>query len=435
MNRRKFPIILYLFFLPFFLSLLIVSCSKDDDLDLPGIESQSSVISEIDEIMKEWYLWNEDLPEINPNSFDSANEYFDKLLAPQDKWSFIDNLDELMAFLENGTYKGYGFALKWKDQEHLMVKLVYDASVLKTEGITRGWELIRINGKAPSSMNDDDIINELNRPGNSFVFKNSSGEQKELILSQTEMQQNTVLHQDVITTEKGAKVAYLVFDSFLDSSEQELNAAFSDFKTKGATELILDLRYNGGGSTKISNQLSALITGNTFTGQVYSKIFHNQSKSASDTIDLFLSQPAAYNFERIFIITTRSTASASEMVINGLEPYLGAENVILIGTQTHGKPVGMYVFEVPKFNLAVVPISFKITNKDDIGEYFDGIPVDFEIADDLTHDWGDQEETNLKAALNYIETGIFDQAMLLKAGAPKGRELPLKGFREMIGAF
>ncbi|WP_461632574.1 S41 family peptidase [Labilibaculum euxinus] len=417
------------------LASLFLSCSDDNNI-LPRSGNDKSAYEIIDKTMQEWYLWNEDLPDISSANYSSANDYFEALLADQDRWSYIANLDELLAYFENGTYTGYGLSFKFDSYNDLRVKLIFDESPLAAEGVTRGWKLVNINQLAISNLSEEQILNELDKSSGTFIFENNAGEQKEITASQKVLDQNTVLKREVIPYE-GTQVAYLAFDSFLGKSEDELNEAFTYFKEKNATELVLDLRYNGGGSTYISNQLASLITGNAYTGEVYSKVFHNSSKTNENFTEAFTSQAPAHAFNRVFVITTSNTASASEMVINGLKPeaYMGAENVILIGSKTHGKPVGMYVFEEKALNLAIVPISFSITNAADEGGYFDGIPVNYEISDDLTHDFGDIDESNLHAALEYIKNEKFPIITAAKALSTNEREFKKKGLEELIDAF
>ncbi|RXQ87773.1 hypothetical protein EO244_16125 [Ancylomarina salipaludis] len=408
------------------------ACNKDDNND--DKKSNKTIVEVIDDIMGEWYLWNDELPNLDASNYTDLNKYFDDLLVSQDRWSFIANLDVLLAYFANGTYKGYGFDLKFEEGQNVpRISLVYDESDLYAEGITRSWKLVEINSQATNEMSEDQIKEMLSNEQVDLVFENNSGEQKTLSLSKKEMNQNTVIKRSMIPNQT-KKVAYLVFDSFLDSSEAELNEAFEYFKSEGAEELVLDLRYNGGGSTDIANQLAALITGNTHKGEVFSKYIFNESKSSVNSSEPFSDQTSAYGFNRIFVITTSGTASASELVINSLKPYMGEENIVLIGTQTHGKPVGMRVFEVPEFNLAVLPITFHVTDKDDQGYYFNGINVDYEIEDDITHDWGDVDETNLKAALNYINNNTFP-AVTARAKTGHKREFVRKGLDELISAF
>jgi len=337
---------------------VFVACHKDDNH-----QPKKTMVEVLDETMTEWYLWNDQLPNINSSDYNSANAYFEDLLVEQDKWSFIANLDQLIDYLTYGSYYGYGFDLKFEEGNNIpRISLVYNESELNSIGITRAWKLIEITNQSTSEMTVEQINSELSNSSNTFVFENNEGEIKTLTLNKKEMNQNSVLKRTVIPTEN-KKVAYLVFDSFLSSSEDELNEAFDYFKTEGADELVLDMRYNGGGSTTIANQLASLISGNNYDGEVFSKYIHNESKTAEDFINPFTNQACAFGFNRVFVITTSATASSSELVINSLEPHMGDENVILVGNPTHGKAVGMYIFEVPQYDLAILPISFLIFKK------------------------------------------------------------------------
>ena len=410
---------------------VFTACSKDDNDNKP---KDKTAVEVLDEIMEEWYLWNDELPALNVNNYNDLNTYFNDLLVDQDKWSFIANLDALLAFLNNGTYTGYGFDLQFEEGDNTpRVSLVYNQSQLYDEGITRSWKLLKINNQITSSMSEDQIRGLLSDNAITLLFENNLGEQKSLDLAKKEMNQNTVIKRSVIPT-LSKKVAYLVFDSFLGSSEAELNEAFDYFNAEGAEELVLDMRYNGGGSTEIANQLAGLISGNNYAGDIFSKYIFNESKSNENFSEQFITQGSAHHFDRVFVITTSATASASELVINSLIPYMGAENIKLIGTKTHGKPVGMNVFQVPEFNLAVLPITFHITDKNNEGYYFGGIPVEHEVEDDITHNWGDIDESNLKAALDYINNDAFP-AVTARAKTGYKKEFVRKGLDELISAF
>jgi len=411
---------------------IFTACNKDDDNE--DKQEEITVVEVLDQIMEEWYLWNDELPTLNTSNYSNLNNYFNDLLVDQDKWSFIANLDALRAFFEDGTYTGYGFDLQFEEGNNTpRVSLVYNESDLYEAGITRSWKLLEINNQATSSMTEDEIRDLLANNTINLLFESNSGEQKPLELTKKEMNQNTVIKRSVIPT-LNKNVAYLVFDSFLDRSEAELNEAFDYFKSEGAEELVLDLRYNGGGSTEIANQLAGLITGNTYSGKIFSQYKFNESKASKNFDEPFSSQTSAHYFDKVFIITTSATASASELIINSLKPYMGAEKIKLIGSTTHGKPVGMNVFEVEKFNLAVLPITFNITDKNGEGYYFDGIPVDYQVEDDITHDWGDIDETNLKAALDYINNNNFP-AKTDKVKTGHKKEFVRKGLDELISAF
>ncbi len=232
-----------------------------------------------------------------------------------------------------------------------------------------------------------------------------------------------------------------MFQSFIENSEEELNIAFKEFNDEGIDELILDLRYNGGGRLDIANHLASLITGNENKDEIFSKFQHNNKYSQLDSEKVYkLSSPLnrLVGMSRIFVITSEDTASASEAVINSLKPYFN-NDVILIGTATHGKPVGMYSFKF--YDLVLAPISFKVNNANGEGGYFDGIQPDCISEDDLSQVFGNEEEGSLEAALYYIEKG--ECPTVPAASAVRRRSVinkdenfnGLKGFRREIGAY
>ncbi|GAH01669.1 unnamed protein product, partial [marine sediment metagenome] len=165
----------------------------------------------------------------------------------------------------------------------------------------------------------------------------------------------------------GKIVAHLVFEGFREPSENELADAFGFFKNVGANEMILDLRYNPGGLISATTLLGSLISGEDTDNKVFFKYLHNDKKTSNDKEVAFAKKPNSLNLKSLIVITSRSTYSASEIIINGLKPYL---NVVTIGDATGGKPVGMYVWYYQDY--AFVPISFKIINADGEGDYFEG---------------------------------------------------------------
>jgi carboxyl-terminal processing protease len=134
--------------------------------------------------------------------------------------------------------------------------------------------------------------------------------------------------------------------------------------------------------------------------------------------------------ERVFVITSRSSASASEAVINGLRPFM---EVITIGDDTHGKPVGMNAREIGAYTL--VAIMFKVANANGEADYFEGIRANAKISDNLAADFGDVADNCLQEALHYIQTGRFSGVTARRSFAPADNIIELPGFRAEIGAF
>jgi hypothetical protein len=223
------------------------------------------------------------------------------------------------------------------------------------------------------------------------------------------------------------KIAYLMYTQFSQGFDQELNSIFSEFKTEGVDELILDLRYNAGGLTQTALYLSGMITGQ-FTGQIFSqKIWNKKVTDYYESInntgwmkDLFVSEMDdktvinSLNLNRVYIITSGNSASASEMVINGLSPFI---KVIQIGQTTYGKNVGglAVVYDYidntnrtinPDHSYAISPITFSVANSEGFSDYADGLtPSDgFVLSEDVLNMGvlGEYNEPLLALALNDI---------------------------------
>ncbi|HOV15476.1 MAG TPA: S41 family peptidase, partial [Spirochaetota bacterium] len=215
--------------------------------------------------------------------------------------------------------------------------------------------------------------------------------------------QNMVLYKNIFFI--GSKiVAYMVYNEFSQASENEIFDTFNYFKENYVNELIIDLRYNPGGSVDISHKLVNLFAGYNNSGRVYLKMVYNDRRLNNYSKLYIKKEGDSLNLKRVFFITTEQSASASEAIINGVKPYM---DVKLIGVKTHGKPVGMnaHIYE----NYLFFPITFKLYNGDGVGEYFEGLPVDKEAKDDVRYDFGDESDDCLKNALNYIENGAFNQ--------------------------
>jgi C-terminal processing protease CtpA/Prc len=221
-----------------------------------------------------------------------------------------------------------------------------------------------------------------------------------------------------------------VFESFLAPSEAELEGAFTYFQSEGIDELVVDLRYNGGGSLSIAFLLEELVGGSDIEDELLGRIIYNENHTADNVNFGTEGNELSIDLDRLFFITTGASASASEMVINGMFPF---KEVVTIGTATAGKPVGMSVFESEEYDIALAPVTFKLLNANNQGDYFDGIPVDYAVADDVFHAWGNPEEACLKAALDIIRG---NDVIALKSIQLQPKGLPLKrGLQEITGAY
>jgi len=179
--------------------------------------------------------------------------------------------------------------------------------------------------------------------------------------------------------------------------------------------------------------LASNIIGPAGIGKNFIEYVHNEDKTAYNQSHTFIEAELPLNLTRLIVIATESTASASELIINGLKPFM---DIILVGDDTHGKPVGSYSFNDRDKKYAINPITFAITNEDGEGYYFDGLKADVYVPDGLARDFGDPEESQLKEVLYYIEHGSFSISGARQTlPAPSRKSLAYEGIYQITGAY
>jgi carboxyl-terminal processing protease len=402
-----------LIFLPVFLLLAFSSCKKNDVApDTTGVTDEMARDS-LFYIMKSWYYWYNG-PEANSITTTTKNNYADPYALLEamrykelDRWSFVADYDEFNAEMQ-GTFVGHGFRVGLDDAGNARIAMIYDNSSLYLNGVRRGWIIKKVNGVdlAPILIaGDATAYSNLIGPGeagitNTFIFTKPDGTDVTILATKSSFTVHTVLLCDTLHLTSGV-TGHLVFESFIEPSAQELNDAFTYLKNNGVTDLILDLRYNTGGYLYIAQGLASWIAGSSYQGSVFAKLSYNDKHIDENTSYPFVAFTNGLDLSRVVVITSRSTASASEAVINGLKPYL---NVVTIGDTTNGKPTGMNGWSVGK-KFWMWPITFKIVNEEDQGDYFAGIFPDKQESDDITHDFSDRHELCLNDAIYYLEHG------------------------------
>jgi len=409
----------------FLLVLTVYSCKKDKSPD-PVLSIDPSVQFTAD-TFNDLYLWYESMPAVDLTTIKTPDDYINKVRYIKDRWSFTMTYTDMVSLLENGETTGWGAGLGFDDLDLLRILFVYDNSAMGKAGVKRGWQIKAMNGKTVAAMSDAEVNTALNNASNSFVFIKNDGSETTLQMTQGAIIINSVQYSNIFT--KGAKkIGYFVFSDFLGSSVKELNAVFDDFSSKGVTDLILDLRYNGGGTLDCADSLVAMLAGKPNKDKAYNTLTYNNKHVRMGYQSIIGLKSNSIQLDKLVVITTSSTASASELVISGLKPYL---NMKLIGSTTHGKPVGMNIEGDTKLNIAVAPISFRNVNSQGYSDYFDGIPVDFAVKDNVTQDWGNLTDACLNAALNYISLGTIGSVGVKSAITPgriiyKGTDHPVE---------
>ncbi|MGE0076891.1 MAG: S41 family peptidase [Bacteroidales bacterium] len=413
------------FFLMLSTALISLSSCDDDDNN-----SSVNINKEVLNIMESYYLWYDQMPVVDPNNYSDPIELINALrVNPPDKWSYATTRTEFEAYYNQGAYVGFGFGSGFNTDGDLIISFVFKNSPLTEKNIDRGWQIISIDGETPTTDNYSSLIGASEAGiSKTFVFKSPAGNTYEYTFTKAEISMNTVL-MDSVYTFGATKVGYFVLESFIEKTKDELTAVFADFKSKGINELIVDLRYNGGGQVDVSNYLANLIGGSIAYEKIYAIVYHNDKHEDLNDYYLFDSETNSLLINKVTFITTEGTASASELVINGLKPFM---DVTLVGEKTHGKPVGMYAFADPSIDWVIVPICFSMRNANNEGDYYDGIPVNIAASDDVTLPFGDVNEASFNAALNYI--GVSLKGTQTKS-IKQFKSVTGKGLKAEIGAW
>ncbi len=415
---------LSLFFFSIFV-LLNYSCKKEIVAPASEIDSVHAINKIVYDYMKNWYLWYDSIPNVDYTKYSTPDSFLNAIIyKPIDRWSFIITKTQYENEFIQGTYYGHGFAVGLDAQGNIRISVIFNNSDLYTAGVRRGWIISKINGITPDTGNIDNLLGK-NIAGlqNTFLFTRSDNTEITITSTKKNITMNMVLYYDTLNVSNKI-VGYISFYAFLGNAQTELDSAFNFFKNTNVSELVLDMRYNGGGDLNIADSLASMIGGNLGANQTFVTLTYNNKNTSSNTTILLNKKYLSLNLNRLFVITTNSTASASEAVINGLTPYMPVK---LIGSQTYGKPTGMNIFSIDHYNYVLAPVMFKLTNKFGNGDYFNGLPVNQQTPDDLDHDFGDRNEACLHQALYFIQNGNFDASLksfyIPRANLKKGWKL------------
>jgi carboxyl-terminal processing protease len=374
---------------------------------------RTDVNSQVFCALQQDYLWYRDLPTtINPDNYSSPSALLNAVIAPQDRYSFILTRQEYEDRFINATFFGFGFSsVRVDNNSALQIAFVYDNGSAAQNGLRRGDKINQIEGVSVASwlsqLDAGTISNETiygpNQAGvmRNFVWTKPDNTQLSANFIKSEVTTNTVLHRSV-AVEGNKRIGYLVFNSFIELSETELEQAFAYFAAQGINELVLDVRYNGGGLIRVANQLSTQIAQHAVRGQVFVKYQYNDKNTAKNTTTLFAlgAGRTVLNLNRVLVLTTQSSCSSSELVINSLSPFV---DVVQIGAATCGKPIGQQPDIIG--NYVLFAINFQTVNALEQGGYFDGLQPNCPVSDSIKGDWGVAEDPLYAEAVQYIANG------------------------------
>lgn len=387
--------------------------------------------------LQQYYLWYRDLPDTDPARFASPEAYLAAVrFRPLDTtFSYITSRAADEAFYSDSQFIGLGLSTTVTGSE-LRVLQVFDDSPAQAAGLERGARIDAIDGRAVSDLIVSGGIDSAFGPAQIGLevrldFRRRDGERRVVSAQKRAVTIPTVSLTKVFEVD-GRKVGYLFFRNFVRPSVAALDEAFAALREAGVRELVLDLRYNGGGLVDVAVHLASLVGGPALRDQVFAQSQHNDRNRRLDSTLRFTNPDAALGLERLVVIATRSSASASELVINGLRPFLP---VLIVGDRTYGKPVGQYGLTFCDKVLA--PVAFAMVNADGAGGYFDGLAADCPAGDDIEHDLGSAQEASLAVALQAAVTGTCP-ATLGTARARAGAESSTRrvvGWQSLVNAY
>ncbi|MHA6281080.1 S41 family peptidase [Salinimicrobium sp. CAU 1759] len=476
MKMKNFPL-LFAFF-----ALIFTSCSKDDEVLEQNLNSKNpeetvdNTALEVEDFiysgMNEIYLYKADVSVLANDYFATEDEKFDflagftspenlfeSLKSNDDRFSFMTDDYEALEDRFNGissSTAGMEFGLgriSGTDNLFGFLQYVIPNTSAAEAGLTRGTVFTEINGQKLTINNLQSLLDN-----NTFTINIGKVEDGTLVLTDetVTLSQSTYTENPVHVVKtidlNGKKVGYLMYNSFIANFDDELNLAFGELKGQGVSELVLDLRYNGGGNVETAIDLASMITGQ-FNGQVFMREQWNEEYQAyfeandperlTQLFDNKIRNGQAINslnLSKVYVLTTESTASASELIINGLEPYI---DVVQIGEPTTGKfQASVTLYDSEDFSksgvnknhkYALQPLVLKSANVDGKSDYVDGLFPDVEISENINNlgILGDPEEPFLRAALDHMQ-GISISATTSAQQKAKESNLKIVGDGDMF---
>ncbi|MGL2963714.1 S41 family peptidase [Flavobacterium sp. RSB2_4_14] len=429
----------------FLLLLLFALPLGCEDMDDNAVPSNLEINDFVWKGMNLYYLWQADVTDLDDDrfanqsqlnvfleTFDDPTTLFNALRTDTsiDRFSVIfSDYNVLEGVISGNTLNnGMDFGLKHINGTTNVfgwVRYIIPNSDAATKDIQRGDIFYAVNGIPLTDDNYRSLllsstetytVNLANYSSDSNGFVTITPNGQSVTLTKTALAENPILLSSVITQNE-KKIGYLMYNGFYPSFDNQLNAVFGDFIAQGVTHLVLDLRYNSGGSVNTATKLASMITGQ-FTGELFARQQWNAKAQAyyednnpGSLQNKFVGGLNSLNLNKVYVLTSKSSASASELVINCLKPYI---NVVQIGDVTTGKNVGsVTLYDSPTFRkenvnpnhkYAMQPIVLKIVDKNGFGDYTAGIAPTLLLPENLNNIGvlGNVDEPLLNAAINQI---------------------------------
>ncbi|MEL7044667.1 MAG: S41 family peptidase [Pseudomonadota bacterium] len=403
-----------------------------------GVEAQKEFVLDVAE---DWYLWYDEMANVDPGDFPTAEEYLSALTAPLAEdfrdpgFSFLTTAAEDDASLGSGAFIGFGFRFGIDAEGRYLISDAYEDGTAFAAGFVRGAELRAVDrGDGFVTMREYEeqglTLDEIFGPSEEGLRRGFrlgiDDEILEVEIEKTELPVAPVAMAPRRLERPGlSPVGYVHLRGFTATATSELVDVFADLARDDITDFIIDLRYNGGGLVSVAEDFLDLLGGSIASGEIAYRVRHNEKRSNEDRVVRFTPQSSSVAPLRIAFLTSGATASASETLINSIAPQV---EVVLIGSDTLGKAVGQYGFDQRGCETRMRLVAFEIVDGDGFGGFFTGLADTgrftlCEVEDSFRGGFGTSDDPLTASALAWLNDGVCGPVVASEA------LLPAKGLR------
>ena len=401
--------------------------------------------------MNDSYFWYRLSPKPAPTGFATVAGYFDALLYrggdlipgdatgarwPSDSYSGFQTTESFNRFFGDGQTLGYGAAVAGLEvtqptpqpAQPLLVRYIEPLSPAAAAGLVRGERVMSLNGRSAADIiaaNDFSALTP-NLAGDrlTLVVRNAAGVDRTVIVTAAVFSLTPVQNAQVLSSPNGRRLGYVFVKDMIDQVNTPLANAINTLRAGGVQELVLDLRYNGGGLVSVGGTVASYAAGSRGSGQLFARLLYNDNRSNNNQ-DFSFTNPAAWaGFSKVYVLAGPRTCSASEQVINGLRGV--GVNVVAIGDTTCGKPVG-FLPQGDSCGTTYSVVNFESVNARSEGRYFNGFAATCAVAEDFSRPLGSVNDTLLVAAAHHADNGACPAGTALREqpqsrpGEPRAR--------------